>query len=206
MTNIPPETPSSQKSSVIKWVAIGCGGLLVLGIGLFAGLAFWGWKSLNPVTDPQQVEAQAKSLFDYNIPGGSKGLVSMNIMGVQMSQIVDTAPNPNVFLMVGVLPAQFASQKEAFQQSFQESMQQQLQQNTQFSQTKTEQKTLCNQEVPVLIQEGQGSSDNQSAPVPSITYNAFVNYQGSERFIWLMTSGDQAKETAEAVFNSLKCK
>lgn len=207
MTNIPPETPPSRKSgSVIKWVAIGCGGLLFLGIGLIALLAFWGSKSLNLVTDPNKVQEQAQSLFDYNIPGGSQGLASMNIMGVQMNQIVDNPQTPNVFLVVGVLPPQLVNQKETFRKSIQESFQQQLPQDTQLSPAKTENKNLCNQQVPVSIQEGQINLAEQSITVPTITYTAFVNYQGSERFVILITNGEKAQENAQTVFNSLKCK
>ncbi|MBF2077420.1 MAG: hypothetical protein IGR76_02580, partial [Synechococcales cyanobacterium T60_A2020_003] len=60
--------------------------------------------------DPEQVEEKAKTLFNYSIPGGSKGYLTMNILGVEVVQVSSLENPPDVLLTMSTLPPQFQAE------------------------------------------------------------------------------------------------
>ena len=148
--------------------------------------------------------------FNYEIPGGSQGLYAMNLFGTKIVLLADTKEIPEVFFIVGSIPGQSKETGEQIQKSFQETIEQSLKeqnnQSIQYTSQRTENKQLCQKTVPVLIQEGQLTVEGQSSSIAAINYMTFINYQNTERFVWLMASGNDAQKKVETVFNSLKCK
>jgi hypothetical protein len=199
---------SPEFGGVFKWVALGCGGALIILIGAGVGLYYLIQKNFS--FNPQQAEIIAQSLFDYEIPGGSQGLYAMNLFGTKIVLLADTKEIPEVFFIVGSIPGQSKETGEQIQKSFQETIEQSLKeqnnQSIQYTSQRTENKQLCQKTVPVLIKEGQLTVEGQSSSIAAVNYMTFINYQNTERFVWLMASGNDAQKKVETVFNSLKCK
>ena len=186
-----------------KWIGIGCGGCLLTSILVIAGSVYFFVQNVS--TDPQEVEQHARSIFDYEIPGGSKGVVKMNLMGIEFAQVVDVKRPPEVFLMVGQTPQKLQPDElENMAKSFETNL------SRQFNFTTTSQevldKQLCGQSVPVLVQQGEFTSSDGENFLPAIAYTATVNYNNTGRMIWLMAHGSDAGNKAADVFDSLECK
>lgn len=212
MTN-PERSPSSKSINIWKWVGLGCGGALLLAIAAIGGFAYFVARNLGISANPQKVEESARQLFDYNIPGGSTGLFKMNMMGIEFALIADTNAQPEVLVSMGSIPPEISEEDPQVGESLLEELKEPLEQSInnktsqtfKFTEEKTEEKSLCEQTVSVTVREGT-MSDSDSEGVPAINYLAVVNYNNSERFVSLITTGTQAKETAQTVFDSLKCK
>jgi hypothetical protein len=203
----PPPAPKSS-SNVWKWVVIGCGGGLVVFAALAAGLIFFALKSVNFSADPKAVEEKAATIFDYSIPGGSQGLVSMNVMGMELVQVVDTHQPPQVVLTLGKVPdmMQQGINQEDFVQSLEQQFNESADQSLDFSTQRTEEKELCDQSVSVLIQEGELTPTGQNDVIPAVSYFASVNVDGGDRIVWLLVSSDEPLAMADTIFNSLECR
>ncbi|HEY9735748.1 MAG TPA: hypothetical protein V6D06_05675 [Trichocoleus sp.] len=204
MQDFEPAQPNKPKSGTPwKWVAIGCGGCLGLSVLLTAAIAYFASRALNFSMDPQAVEGKAQELFDYEIPGESRGLLNMNIMGIELTQVADTQEPPGVLLTMGQLPNYLRD--ENAQTSFIESFQQEMAQDGgyQLQVERTETLPLCGQSVSVRIAEGtfEGTETTQA-----VSYLAVVEHEGSERFAWIVANGDTADSMARGVFDSLVCK
>ncbi|MBE9116597.1 hypothetical protein IQ249_11870 [Lusitaniella coriacea LEGE 07157] len=212
MANLEP-APSSKKTNVWKWVGLGCGGALLFAIAAIGGFAYFVARNFGVSANPQEVEESAQQIFDYNIPGGSQGLFKMNPMGIEFALVADTKAQPEVLLSVGSIPPEISKEEpnagESFLEGFQEPLEQSINNKTsqgfEFTEEKIEEKSLCEQTVSVTVREGT-MSDSDSEGVPAINYLAVVQHNNSERFVSLITTGTQAKETAQTVFDSLKCK
>lgn len=212
MTDFQPNSESSEPSAssvpksnnVWKWVAIGCGGAFFLFVLLIVGSMFFAFRQLNFSMDPEAVEEKARAVFDYEIPGGSQGLLTMNMFGMEIIQVTDTNQPSNVMLMVGTLPPAFQTEQtqDQFLEGFQESFSDQQQFETQDQ--RVEERQLCGETVSVVIQEGRAST-GQSAE-PATTYSTIVTFGGESRFAWLQTNGENANALAEQVFTSLECR
>ncbi|MBD0336683.1 MAG: hypothetical protein ICV62_14435 [Cyanobacteria bacterium Co-bin13] len=205
MQEFEPTQPSAAKgNSTWKWVAIGCGGCLGLSVLSVIALTVLFNRALNFSIDPENVEQQAQGVFDYEIPGESRGLLNMNIMGVEVAQIADTQEPPSVLLTVGRLPSYL--QDEPSQTSMLDSFQESMAQDGEYTmQTqRTENLPLCGQTVPVRIEEGTFQSSGQV--LDAVSYLAVVDHAGTNRFAWILTNGEQADANAKSVFDSLVCK
>ena len=181
--------------------------LLLIIMGAFAlvsiALIGLGNKMLNNMFDSDKAEAIAKSLFDYEIPGGSVGKVGINIGEKQMAIVNSLSNPPDITVFVSQVPVDRIKPESSldldiiFQDLFQDS----------FSPTSysVENKQLCGQTVSVSIQEGQETLDNQ-IPIPVIRYIAKVIDNGVEKNVDIVVSGKNAKDNAAKVFDSLHCR
>lgn len=205
MPDFEPTQPTAPRdSNTWKWVAIGCGGCLGLSVLMMVALGFLINRTMNISLDSGEVEAQAQELFDYQIPGGAKGLLNMNIMGIEIVQVVDAEEPPSVVMTVGRLPVYL--QTESAQTSFLDSFQQEMSQDGGYQLTveRTEDLPLCGQTVPVRIQEGTFQDGEKS--FQAVSYLAVVDHQNKERFAWILANGEGASGKAKSVFESLVCK
>ncbi len=181
--------------------------LLLIIMGAFAlvsiALIGLGNKMLNNMFDSDKAEAIAKSLFDYEIPGGSVGKVGVNIGEKQMAIVNSLTNPPDVTVFVSQLPIDRIKPESSldfdiiFKDLFQES----------FSPTtySIENKQLCGKTVPVTIQEGQETLDNKKS-VPIIRYIAKVTDNGVEKNVDIVANGENAQDKAAKVFDSLQCR
>ena len=55
--------------------------------------------------EPGDVEDQGQELFVYTLPGGSKGILSMDLFGLQITQVASPESPPAAVLTVGKVPA-----------------------------------------------------------------------------------------------------
>jgi hypothetical protein len=201
--------PQPQQSSANpwKWIGCGCATTLLLLLGLGIGALYLIKQTFNMSFDAQTSEAVARSIMDYEIPGGSKGLISMNIEGVEIAGIAST--QEDVFLMLGKMPSQLSTDlnPEELEQQIQKSMAEQAFRNFKSSvPARVESKQVCDQTVSVSVLEGEANSGGSSSPQPAVSYQALLKQEQGIFFIALTTSGENAQEHADQVFQSLQCK
>lgn len=203
----PESTPEKKSGSVWKWIAIGCGGTTLLGIIVIAGLIFALSRNINVSLSPEKAQENVRNLFDYEIPGGDRGVIALNMFGIEMSQVSDLATPSSVFLTVGQVPFEWGEEeREAFQEGFEEPFFSQETIEYNITSERKEEKNLCEQMVNVSVSEGTMTVGDNAVTLPAIAYTATVNYNDVERFVSLVSNGDRANETIESVFNSLDCK
>jgi hypothetical protein len=98
--------PPKKKSSTLKWVLIGCGGLVVLAV-------------IAITMDPAKVEAAAQAILPFDNSQGFTGSFSMDIAGTKMVTLMDkSGPQPGAMLFLASLPSggnEDATQKQMLQ-------------------------------------------------------------------------------------------
>ena len=188
----------------MKWVAIGCGGASLLFIGLVVGAFFWFKQAINLSFDATQAEDVARNIMDYEIPGGSKGIISTSVAGFEFAGVTSANDPDSVILFLGKVPPDAQGSEAQLQESLEQSMEQQMNESFTVKNQRTESRQLCGQTVNVDIIEGEQTDTNQSVPV--FNYQTLVNYNNSTFLVLLTTSGADAQANAEQVFNSLQCK
>ncbi|PSN18531.1 hypothetical protein C7271_12090 [filamentous cyanobacterium CCP5] len=195
--------PPPQGSNVWKWVAIGCGGCLGLSLLLIVVLSIFISRTLNLSMEPDQVESEAEALFDYDIPGGSEGILTMNIFGIELIQVTDTQKPPQVLLTMGQIPRylQVDAAQEAFIEGIQEGIAEE--EGYQLRDVQTESATLCGQSVERIVETGE--LNRQGEAIAAISYLSSVRVEGRDRFVWIVANGPEAESLAQSVFDSLEC-
>ncbi|BAZ13481.1 hypothetical protein NIES4071_53200 [Calothrix sp. NIES-4071] len=179
--------------------------LILLGAFGLVGTALVGLasKTLTNVLTPARAEAIAQSLFDYQIPGGSKGVAGLNFGAKNIAIVTSQKNPPDVTLFVSKVPiVQTTEDTVNLDDTLQEIFQ------GDFIETKstTENKLLCGKTVEVSIQSGQQIFDEKTPPVPAIRYLAKVTENGVERNVSIITNGENAQDKASKVFDSLRCR
>lgn len=161
-------------------------------------------RALNLSVDSETVEQEAQALFEYEIPEGSQGMLTMNIFGIEMIQVTDTHEPHRVLLTMGRIPPLF--QEENARGAFMEGLQESLAEDEgyRFRSLSTKSLSLCDQTVDVIIETG--TLERSGENLPAVSYLTSVNYQGSERFAWILANGNQAAEKAQTVLASLECR
>ncbi|MBE9138389.1 hypothetical protein IQ254_14530 [Nodosilinea sp. LEGE 07088] len=196
-------SPKPQNNT-LKWVALGCGGCL--GITVLAGVALTVLLSrmVRFAVGPDQADVDSQELFVYALPGESQSIFTMDILGIEMSQVASTDSPPSVLLTMGKLPRYLQDQaaRDTFIDQFQEQVT--VEGSYQLGEQRVEERTLCGQPVSVLLQSGrfeQGANAHDAASLLT-----FVDYNDTVRFVWLLTHGDTPAATADQVFSSLDCR
>ncbi|MDJ0727045.1 MAG: hypothetical protein QNJ38_18245 [Prochloraceae cyanobacterium] len=196
---------SEQKKSfnIWKWFGIGCGGCLLTSILAIAGLGYFIYTNLQFSTDPQKVEARAKAIFDYEISGGSRGLLTFEILDIKFAQVTNITTSPQVVLTVGQTPQKLSGDLQEISISIQQA--QDLDLNIESEEIADRQ--LCGQTVQVLIQKGKFNFQKRfKEPKQASSHTAIVNYNDTGRFVWVLAVGEESEAEATKVFDSLECK
>jgi hypothetical protein len=202
----PPSPEAKTTGNVLKWIGIGCGGLLVLAIAGIAGMFFLAKQFLNLSFDSQKAEQTASSIMDYQIPGGGRGIMSMNVSGVEMAGVMSANNPESATLVLGKIPPAMQGSSAEFQESFQRSLNEQQGSTFREISTTTETRSLCGQSVTLTMTEGEQTSPGSNTAVPAFTYQTSVTHNDNLLFVSLTTSGADAKAIADQVFSSLNCK
>lgn len=199
----PQNQPPSKSSHLWKWVGIGCGGILLLLIIGTGAILYFAQQVLNISVSPEQAEEQARNIMDYDIPGGSQGLLSMEINGFQVVGVTSANDPQQIMLMLGQAPYDFPGDPAQLQDALQQGLEQQTG-GFDFSSERRQPMQLCGETVDVNILTGEYSVFGQNS-VPALSYQTFVLRDDKTIIVALTTTGDQAETTAEQVFNSLDC-
>ncbi|HEY9725498.1 MAG TPA: hypothetical protein V6D50_03530 [Chroococcales cyanobacterium] len=180
--------------------------ILIGAMALISAACFGlGIKVLNNAFNPARAEAIAKSLLDYKIPGGSQGIFGLNIGSVTVASVYSHTTPPDVVLVVGEIPLTRETDRESAQ-DFEVTPSDNAEGNFTVTASHTENKAFCGKTVPVLIEQGKQTFNNQPSPFPAIRYSVRTVVEDVELVVILTTSGDEAKEKVVTVFNSLRCK
>jgi len=115
--------PQKSGGGAVKWILLGCGGLVFIGITVFAIGGYFIYKGFN--TDPAKVEVSAKEIVTFEKPEGFKGVFSMSMMGLKMAMLMRNPTDESAgSIIIASFPAGKGSQ-EQFQKQIDDSMKQQ---------------------------------------------------------------------------------
>jgi hypothetical protein len=189
--------------SVSLWeiILILVGAIALMGVGLI-GL---GMKMLNNMLNPMRAEEVAKNLVDYNIQGGSQGVVGVNV-GAEKFAIVKSNTNPpDILLFVSKVPSDRLKDEIPITLADAVALEDTVSGKFTPNNTSTENQVVCGQKVPVTIQSGEQTFENHS-PLPAILYSAKTTENDFERTVNILATGKDAKDKAIKVMLSLECK
>lgn len=203
--------------SIGEAIAIFAGAIFLIGVGV-AGL---GLKTLNNAFDSKRAEAIAQSLIEYNIPGGSEGTFGTNLGGAKVAVIASTRklpvlqpqvlPPSEIELFIARIPINEVTtvdSEEEFSNEFFPGFSFSSQVEAAFKPltSRTETREFCGVPTQIIIQEGSLVLSDQTPPIPAVQYQARVVKNAERNVAVLSTAGQNAKENAAKVFESLKCK
>jgi hypothetical protein len=117
-TNEPQQKPKS--GGVLKWVLIGCGGLVLIGAIAIGGLIYMASRGMS--TDTAKVEAIAQEILPFEKPDGYRGAFSMSIMGMKTAMLAEIGGNGSIMVMT--FPSQKAN-KEGIERKLNAAMEKQ---------------------------------------------------------------------------------
>ncbi|MEN9230842.1 MAG: hypothetical protein Q6L68_08050 [Thermostichus sp. DG02_5_bins_236] len=208
MTSTQPDPPSG-----FPWrgVALGCGLLLVLGVGSCVAAGYYLSRVLRQVTgftlDSTTVEAKAQTLLKHQLPGGAEGIVSFSLGPIEFAGV--TSRDQGVVLMLGRVGAEVLSEidrrelEDTFREGVREGASEFRVEDRVITVERSESRRLCNQAIFLLILEGE--SQEGSTTVPSVVYQSAVLHQEDLLLFLLISTGNNALTQAEQVFASLDC-
>jgi hypothetical protein len=180
--------------------------LIMLGAFGLVGTALVGvaTKTLTNVLTPAKAEAIAKSLFEYQIPGGSKGVAGINFGAKNIAIVTSLNNPPDVTLFVSKVPVVETPDEDSI--NLDDTLQEIFQGDFMPSESRTENKLLCGKNVTVSIQNGKQIFDERTPPVAAIRYLAKITENGVERNVSIIANGENANSAAAKVFDSLRCR
>ena len=185
---------------VVEVILIVMGAFALIG----ASMVGLGIKALNNAFNPARAEAIAKSIVDYQIPGGSKGSFGVNIGSAKIAWVQSVKSPPDVFLLVGKVPLNKETDREELNKGDEPSSDN-SDEELSVTSSYLENKVFCGKTIPVTIKEGEQTLTNYPSPLPAIRYIVSQTEADTQRIVILTANGTNAKEKAVAVFNSLRC-
>lgn len=201
---------AGEKKKNWKNILIGCGILALIGVILIGVLTFFGYRALKSrvETNPQKVEEEAKTMMDYEITGGSRGMISMNL-GFKMTvvqSITNIDDSPKIVLILASVPQSMIKEFNKSNESFEERLQKSFSKDRKMlvKESETIEKTVCGQKRSVTVKHG--SVEIRGKTLPATSYHVFVNQNNKGIFALITASGENHEKDAAAVFDSLKCK
>jgi hypothetical protein len=202
--NVSSDRSESERYSVNIWEVI----LIILGaIALFgAGLSGLGAKLLVNMFEPERAETIAKSLLDYQIPGGSQGVAGINV-GAEKFAIVKSNSNPSD-LILSISKTPIGQTTDEIDISLEEEISLQENINGKFAISNSSQvnKSFCDRKLHVNVQYGKQIISDSSHSLPAIQYSLKTTKDNIEYAINLLAIGTNAQDKADRVFNSFRCK
>lgn len=181
-------------------------GLIVTGAIALTAIALGNlWiQAQTEAADPIRAELIAHSLIDYKIPGGSQGVVGVNIGATKFAIVQSLSDPPDVLLLVNKYPTTSSTTNRAAVLSFDVALEDRVNGEFMPSESRTETKEFCGKMVPVRVEQGK-QTFNSNLSMPAVLYVASVVQDKTERTVLLLTLGKDAEAKAATVFNSLQC-
>ncbi|MCF2970131.1 hypothetical protein L1047_02830 [Synechococcus sp. Nb3U1] len=199
--------PDPRSGFPWRGVALGCGLLLVLGVGSCVAAGYYLSRVLREVTgftlDSGAVEEKAQTIFKHQIPGGSQGVVSFSLGPIDFAGV--TSRDEEVLLMVGRIGAEALNEidRQELEANFREGVSEFRSEDVEITLERSESRRLCDQAISLLILEGE--SQEGSTTVPSVVYQSAVLHREDLLMFLLISTGNNALPQAEQVFASLDC-
>lgn len=192
---VPEYTFNIWEAIVIFGSALGLIGLALIGLG---------FKAFINATNQQKIEAVARSILDYKIPVNYEGVFGVNIGSAKVAYLSSKSYPNDLGLIIAKIPTDRPkSSRQLIQLLSFFSRDSQL---STMTQEHTETRFFCNDMVAVKVENGQITSGDDSPPLAMIKYTANTTIYNSEILVEISSKGQNAKNKADAVFNSLKCK
>lgn len=166
-----------------------------------------GLKFTNNAFKPERAKLFADSIIDYKFPGGSQGVLGFKIAGAEIALVSDGKKKPDLQL--------FAARIINDSQMSEDDINQVLdgaflgeEDNFVVNSSRLENNTLCKLPTVIAIKEGQLKqvASNSSVSKFAITYKGSVVVERQRYFVAILSSGQNAKQDAKNLFNSLQCK
>jgi len=179
-----------KKSGVLKWVLLGCGGLLVLGLVILGVVGYFAYRSFN--MDPAQAEAAANDIQPLTIPADFKGQFSMSMMGMKMATLESGARgDPNNSRIVLMQMPNTRADQDAVRKQMIDSMERRGGYQSFLNRRPDETFRLRGADIQAQVNSRSDKSN-------SVQYT--LVFQGtSGKTVMLMVSGDENRITHEFV-------
>jgi hypothetical protein len=192
----------AKKSNVWKWVGIGCGGTLVLGIAAIAGLGFWAYNTAKNMADPKTAVKTASEIVGYQLPGTPEGFMGLDLMGVKFAVVMGYTDGEFAMLGLAKIPGEMASADE--QQKFERKLNEEMGSHFVSTDKRKESMQLCGQTVNVNVVSGTFKAE--TGDMPAVMYHTGVKHNNNLILVSLMGGGAEPEATTDKVFETLKCK
>jgi hypothetical protein len=113
--------PRKSGGGALKWILLGCGGIILLIVAFVAVSSYLVYRSFN--TDPVKVEETAQEIVKFDKPAGFKGMFSVSMMGVKFAVFgpANAQDASGAAIVLGNFPSGKQNQ-EQFQRQLKESM------------------------------------------------------------------------------------
>jgi hypothetical protein len=187
------------------WEVVGVGilGILLVALALLEVVN----QFFTKIQNPAQAESIARTVVDYQLPGGNQGLKSFETKAESFA-LVGNRRNPPDLLML-VTQALIEPDRVENQRPFTEELDitTALVGSWRKAKQSTQQKQFCGQRVSVTVRQGSYllvESPRQS--VAMTEYLVMHNRKKSQTSIQLFAIGPQAAAELDQVLQSLKCR
>jgi hypothetical protein len=196
--------PVNTQYSVSIWeiILIFLGAISLFGAGLLGLIV----KSYVNKYDPSRAEIIARSLIDYQIPGGSQGVASSNI-GAEKFAVVKSISNPSqLILSVSTTPIDLAAEDIELFPTEAVSILDNTDGKFAAEISYQEDRAFCGQKRSVTVEEGQHISIDNSKSPPAVKYVVKTTEDNIEYAVNVLAIGNDAKQQAGKLLSSLECK
>mgnify|MGYP001767456557 CR=1 FL=1 len=195
-----------KKGGAWRWFAIGCGAIVAVGLLIGGGLVFLGYVGVKEIgkhvaTNPAQAETLAREMMEFEMPGGAKGVMAID-MGFRMAVVGSREePSPATLLLFEFPLSWVGDIEETVDQQIGEAMSDGKQYEIQAE--RTEDRVLCGRPVKVAIREGWMSKGNVRRPFTALQTKLAT--KDEIRLVIVIGQGDHRQEHAESLWKSLDC-
>ncbi|MBW4538085.1 MAG: hypothetical protein KME43_02950 [Myxacorys chilensis ATA2-1-KO14] len=193
MTQIP-----QYKVTIWESTAVLLGAIALLGVGTL-GLTM---KFIANGQRPQQADAIANNIIKYNIPN-AQSVLGLNFVGARVALITNSAEQPDIQLLAARMKGVQEGEKRRIER-FLDTISLGDAGDFKVTRERIEPKEFCGETVLVTIGEGRAKQSASTSKI-SVTYRATVTLNADRYIISLLTTGQDAREKAERVFDSLQC-
>jgi len=148
-------TPQKKKSSVLKWILIGCGSLTLIGVIIIGAAVYFASRVMT--MNPAKVEAVAQEILSFDKPQNFKGLLSLDTSAIKMAMFIGTdSANPGSMLILAS-----GGSMDAMQQQMHQAMEQRGGGKMRVSEKLDDEKFQAQgKEVPAVVSLAQQGGDN----------------------------------------------
>lgn len=190
--------PNSTKKTVM-----GCGLLFVIGALLIVSVTFIGFQFLKSrlSTQPEKALDISHQIMDYDIPGGTIGVASLEMNG-KMAVVQGIVESPKITLMLAATPIISSSEFKHVLERHERAMAKDK--NIVVDKAETVTENICQQKVQVSTQQSHIQNKDKTVPLTVMQFN--LNHKEKVVFAMIMSEGPGHYESALHILKSLNCK